>query len=453
MQGIVFVPGISGSELIYKNAMPPIWPPKWTDLFVYRELDELLDPKDVSVGTVIDSVLGLIPIYETTEIDLQSISISINGGGANGPYLPAPYDWRIDLLTAVDNLAALIEGFSNSVDEISIVSHSMGGLLTRLLLEWKYSSTPPPSWLKKITRALFVCTPHLGAPTALARIFGLEVTEYVIQPDQMRQFAGDSHFPAVYQLMPSAQRGILFDTTSNNFIRYDDPGAIAAFGLSTQNLTALKNASAALNPSKKPTPVEYTFVYGTGQQTDERVNVAGLSLNGASPQQDDQGDGTVPIWSIVEAATLFTPPIQTHAFPGDHVGILATDPFRQFLYSYFGLSGPAPLVAEGPGVVVSLNKRTYKPGEPMSVLLIPDEEAAVLTGSLMLSRVTSDGGKAAQLGARQEIQFRGGPARSLSSKLVAPRTPGIYRLDFGGPNSSHKTTDKVAGWFAVSGPK
>lgn len=196
--------------------------------------------------------------------------------------------------------------------------------------------------------------------------------------------------------------------------------------------------------------VQSSSINGTGQETDERVDVDGLSLNGATPRQDTQGDGTVPSWSIVEAAALFTPPIQTQAFPGDHVGILVTDPFRQFLYSYFGLSTPAPLVEEGPGVVVSLNKRTYRPGETMSVLLIPDEEATVLAGSLMLSRVGPDSAKAAPLGVRQEIQFRGGPARSLPSRLIAPKTPGIYRLDFGGVDATHRTSGQVAGWFAVS---
>ena len=229
-------------------------------------------------------------------------------------------------------------------------------------------SSPPPPWFKKIARALFICTPHLGAPTALARILGLEVTEYVIQPDQMKVFAGDSHFPAVYELLPSASRGILFDTASNTFIRYDDPAVIAAFSLSAHNLVSAKSYSGSLSPAKKPKNVEYLFVYGTGQPTDERVNVAGLSLNGAVPWQDDNGDGTVPAWSITEAAAQYTPNIRTQSFPGDHVGLLTTDAFRQFLYAYFGLSGPAPLVEEGPGVAVSLNKRTYRPGETMNVL-------------------------------------------------------------------------------------
>jgi phospholipase A1 len=451
MQGIVFVPGISGSELIFQNMQPPIWPPKVEDLFVYRELDELLDPNSVTVGNVVDKVLDLMVVYQTTEDDLRSISNSVNGG-ANGPYLPVPYDWRIDLLSAVDTLAAKIAAFANTpgLTEISIVAHSMGGLLTRLLLEWKYANVAPPAWFGKITRALFICTPHLGAPTALARLLGLEVTETVIQPDQMKTFAADPHFPAVYQLLPPPARGILFDTTSGKFLPYNDPAVIAALGLSNQNLQAAQKYGQALNPAKKPAAVKYSFVYGTGQQTDERVNVAGLNLNGAAPQQDDQGDGTVPIWSITTAAAQFTPHIPTQSFPGDHVGILVTDGFRQFLYSYFGVGGPAPLVSDAPGVVVSLNKRSFAPGETMHALLIPDEEAHVMSGSLSLSRVTP-GAAPNALGTRQDVSFSGGPVQSLPSKLTAPKAPGLYRLDFGGPGASHKTSDAVAGWFVVQG--
>lgn len=452
VKGIVFVPGISGSELIFQNMQPPIWPPKVTDLFVYRELDELLDPQNVTVGNVIDTVLDVMMVYQTTENDLRSIASSINGGG-NGPYLPVPYDWRIDLLSAVDTLANKIAAFANTpgLTEITVVAHSMGGLLTRLLLEWKYANSAPPAWLSKITQALFICTPHLGAPTALARLLGLEVTETVIQPDQMKKFAADPDFPAVYQLLPPPARGILFDTTSGKFLQYTDPSVIQAFGLSQPNLQAAQNSGQALNPAKKPASVQYSFVYGTGQPTDERVNVAGLSLNGAKPWQDDQGDGTVPIWSITAAATQFTPHVPTNSFPGDHVGILVTDGFRHFLYSYFGLAGPAPLVRDAPGVVVSLNKRSFAPGETINAMLVPDEEAHQISGSLTLSGVTPGEPAPNPRGVVQQVSFQGGPVQSLSSKLTAPKKPGLYRLDFGGPNASHKTSDQVAGWFFVPG--
>jgi hypothetical protein len=461
MQGIVFVPGISGSALIYQNKTPPIWPPNWWDVpFGYQELSELLDPTNVTVGNVIDSVtlvqdVVVLPVYQTTENDLKSISNSLNGV-ASGPYLPAPYDWRIDLTSAVNNLANQIATFATTpgLAEITIVAHSMGGLLTRLLLEWKYANSPPPAWLSKITRALFICTPHLGAPTAFPRLLGLEVTEYVIQPLQMKQFANDSNFPAVYQLLPSTSANILYDSATNKYIPYDDPSVITAFGLSTPNLTAAQNYRQALNPGKKPTTVSYSFVYATGQTTDEYLEVEDLSsLIGAVVQQDTQGDGTVPSWSIVQAAAQFTPNIPTASFPGSHVDVLQSDAFRQFLYSYFGLGRPAPLVTDAAGVLVSLNKRTYAPGETIHVLIIPDEEANLISGALILHRISVDAKKAHELGVRQEVSFRGGPVRYLTSKLIAPSTPGVYRLDFGGTNSSHKTSNEVAGWFVVPGAK
>jgi len=449
VKGIVFVPGISGSEIIFRNEAPPIWPPKWNDFPTYQEMDELCDPTEDTVGNVIDTVAGLYPVYQTTENDLQNISATINGV-ANGPYLPAPYDWRIDLLTVVDDVANKIEAFANSsgMTDITIVSHSMGGLLTRLLFEWKYANNPPP-WLAKIRRALFICTPHLGAPAALARILGLEWAETVITPADMKRFADDPNFPSTYELLPSATRGILLDTTTSEYIRYDDPNVASALGMSSLNIGAAQKCRQALDPSKKPTNVNYIFVYGTGHATDEYVTVQGLSLNGATPQQDGLGDGSVPIWSITEAAAQFVPNVQTKSFVGDHVGILTTDEFRQFLYGYFGLGAPAPLVKGAPGMVVSLNKRSFAPGETMHVLMIPDEEASVVSGSLNLSRVSPANKEVSVLGVRQEVTFRGGPARYLTSKLTAPKTPGLYRLDFGGTGASHQTSNEVAGWFVV----
>jgi hypothetical protein len=69
-----------------------------------------------------------------------------------------------------------------------------------------------------------------------------------------------------------------------------------------------------------------------------------------------------------------------------------TNAFRQFLYSYFTLEAP-PLLVDGgaAGVLVSLNKQTYLPNETVDVLLIPDEEAREISGSLTLSRVGANG--------------------------------------------------------------
>jgi len=155
VKGIVFVPGISGSEIIFRNEAPPIWPPKWNDFPTYQEMDELCDPTEDTVGNVIDTVAGLYPVYQTTENDLQNISATINGV-ANGPYLPAPYDWRIDLLTVVDDVANKIEAFANSsgMTDITIVSHSMGDSLRGFYLNGNTRITRLHGWRKSDGRYL-----------------------------------------------------------------------------------------------------------------------------------------------------------------------------------------------------------------------------------------------------------------------------------------------------------
>jgi phospholipase A1 len=461
MEGIVFVPGITGSQLNYHSggSIQQIWPPQPWDMAGYQEISELMDRKHVTVGNVIDTIiLPCVDIYDTTETDLRTISDLVNGA-TPGPYLPAPYDWRLDIFQGADQIEKQIEQWltSSALTEITIVCHSLGGLAVRLLVEWKYATTPPnkrPKWFNLVKRILFICTPHLGAPTALAKILGLEDAE-TIRASDVRKFSADSHFPSGYQLLPSASRNILYDTEKSKYLRYDNSAVSTALGLSKPNLLAVQKLSAALDPAKKPANVEYMFVYGTGQPTDEGVEIAGLTLNGALPWQDDQtgvpsGDGTVPSWSIVEAATDFSPNIPLWSGPGDHLGILTTNAFRQELYKYFGLPEMASRLAkDNTGIVVSLNKRCYREGEIMSVLLIPDFETELLSGSLFLSRLNGEGTKVISIGQQKEVTARGGSTRSFSVKLAAPAVSGGYRFDFGGNNATHSTTERTAGWFSV----
>src|SRR5262249_35471468 len=69
----------------------------------------------------------------------------------------------------------------------------------------------------------------------------------------------------------------------------------------------------------------------------------------------------------------------------------------------------------------------------------------------MLSRLAADTGRSSVLGVRQQVQFRGRPMPYLVSKLTAPKTPGVYRLDFVGSEASHKTSEEAAGWIVVPG--
>ncbi len=460
MEGIVFVPGIVGSALYYTPDGGPapeqIWPPGPLDVFGYLETNLLIDPQRVSFGAVIDTViLPCVNVYGTTENDLRDISNKINKV-ANGPYLPAPYDWRINLFDSADQIERQISNWltTNALTEITIVCHSMGGLLVRLLVESKYKNTPPaqlPSWLSITKRILFACTPHLGAPTALVEVLGLE-PDVTISGADLKKLSNDSHFPSAYQLVPAASRSLLFNSNDNSFVKYDDPAVVNALGLSQANLTAADGSRAALDLSKKPDGIEYFFVYGTGQQTNKSIDISGLSLAGASVSTDDLGDGTVPSWSVTEAAAQHSPSIPLWHGPGDHLGILTTNLFRQELYNYFGLGRIAPLlVTAKPGVVVSTNKHHYKEGDTISVLLIPDSATEKLSGSLTLSRLGPDGKTmVAMTSLQKKVTVEGGPIQQHAVKIIAPQTPGAYRLDFEGDDATHATSQGTTGWFVVA---
>jgi len=136
MEGIVFVPGIFGSELYYNNnGASEIWPPGPLDLFGYtsEHMDELSDPTRVSVGNIIPYIASpIFPVYSTIESDLRDICNKINSP-SNGPYLPVPYDWRVDLFTAARNLEQQVTQWAAGpgLTSITFFAHSMGGLVIK----------------------------------------------------------------------------------------------------------------------------------------------------------------------------------------------------------------------------------------------------------------------------------------------------------------------------------
>jgi hypothetical protein len=78
MEGIVFVPGIFGSELYYNNnnGSSEIWPPGPFDLLGYTQISELSDPTRVSVGDIIDYIgLPIFPVYSTIRATSQIFAI------------------------------------------------------------------------------------------------------------------------------------------------------------------------------------------------------------------------------------------------------------------------------------------------------------------------------------------------------------------------------------------
>jgi hypothetical protein len=447
MRAVVFAPGNPGSKMALAGA-GEIWPPDPIDIaFGYQKIDKLLDPSVVATGIIDTVLLPCAPVYQPLENSLNDICAQLGA-----LYLAFPYDWRKDINLSADLLAGAIQNLcanNPNVNDITLIGHSNGGLVARLLLEATHYSRA--KWFGYITRLLCICTPHLGAPKALSICIRIEDDETIKRADLYR-LCSDERYPAAYQLLPAPGITALWDVTSGTPKPLDFyQSAIAKeIGLDLKNLAIAKSTFSSLQLANRPKKVSYQFVVGTSLSTEFGVYIS-VDSGGdvtASPQSNDLGDGTVPIMSAEGMAAAYGIPMWES--PGDHVGILATTAFQQWLYAYFGLVRSVHPLAPQPNVVISLNKRVYAPDERMSILIIPDEETEELTGTLKIQRVADI--KAPQAttisyGADKEISYRGGRIPFIKFSMFAPTQPGAYQLSL---NGSHRTHAGSNGWFAVS---
>jgi len=108
-----------------------------------------------------------------------------------------PYDWRLDIRESSQTLAQKIEEVlaQTSSQQVNIVAHSMGGLLTK-----QYILDNGSSNMKKI---VFVGTPHLGAPKAVKTLlFGDNLLGVPGLSADRVQYIGQNML-SIYELLPS----------------------------------------------------------------------------------------------------------------------------------------------------------------------------------------------------------------------------------------------------------
>ena len=151
------------------------------------------------------------------------------------------------------------------------------------------------------------------------------------------------------------------------------------------------------------------------------------------------GDGTVPYWS-----SSFGPVDKLYTLPGDHIGVMNTNAFRQTLNEIFDARmAVMPHFTDKPGVSISLNKRDLQSEEKMEVLLIPDARTTGLAGKLQIQKASSaaDGRNLnlTPVGADVAVNYEGPPIASLPLMIAAPQEPGAYVISFEG---THRSSDE-----------
>jgi pimeloyl-ACP methyl ester carboxylesterase len=188
---VVFVPGIMGSELWLGDRL--VWPgPPDSLIFRYQLMEQLLDPA-LDVGDIIRS-FSLSEQYGAIVGDLGRCNFT----EAADTLCVCPYDWRGKNELAAETLARKIESMTrrhNGNLEITIVAHSMGGLIARYYLESNLFAAR--EGFDKVRQLITFGTPHRGAPLAVTAAMGLEKRLF-LSGDQVQQLVNRSDFPSLY---------------------------------------------------------------------------------------------------------------------------------------------------------------------------------------------------------------------------------------------------------------
>jgi len=368
MEIVLFVPGILGSKLATPEGQE-VWPPTpFEALRGYRRTEELKRPDLMPTG-IVERVC--IDVYGSLLDALEVLGYTENG--AQHRLIRYAYDWRRDLVELADELGHLLDQLvaEHGADvEIKLVCHSMGGLVTRALLEGTDHLVRP--WGKAVKLAIFLATPHEGAPLAFARAIGVGGSSTGLNAGQLRELAEAPNLPAAYQLFPHATLMPIWkldDPIPFKGVSLFDPAVAAKYGLVRSHLDATRALHALLDPERRPPSCRYFSIVSAAHETvihlneDQDVAVC-VSVRSA-------GDGTVPIES---AAAL---KVQTAFVQANHVGVAQKSLTHRMIGMLLGATPVEPLpmafdvnLMDGaPSMNLSLSDRTIAEGEPYEIVV------------------------------------------------------------------------------------
>ena len=210
---VIFVPGAAGSQIVSGDQE------HWAVVS-----DQILSPTDDFLSALSLPGDG-VPVNGTTHGDIIRTEVIEIGGLAvkeadfyasiidrfeaagheeDDQLFIFPFDWRIDITTESERLRTFIDDVLNKTeaDQVDIVAHSMGGLVTLDALQDEGMDN-------KVATLVTLGTPVLGATKALGVIeykaicFTEEILDLhcITNPSTAQQVM--RNFPASYQLLPS----------------------------------------------------------------------------------------------------------------------------------------------------------------------------------------------------------------------------------------------------------
>jgi len=447
MHAVFVIPGTMGTELHLSPSggekPETVWPPTALETQFGYERREKLASNLVVPGKIIESVLCF-DFYGPLFSCLNDFGFTEDGHEKR--LIPFPYDWRQDLFKTTDALADAIDtAHREGASRISLVAHSMGGLIARLLLEdLKWRDRP---WFKAIDQFIAIATPHLGAPLALGRVLGVD-SALGISGEDFAWLASREEFPSAYQLLPPPGEEVCWNQSDDSLASIDIYAAgPERLGLNAALLSRAKALHKVLAANSTPPGVRYFYFAATGHRTATRVNVfqSGAGAIDASRTgmtlTPDGGDGTVPLFSALPHVG------QRHVATNEHATAFKGGAFRKvFVRLLGGYEGPAleafALVKED-RIALSIEAPIVTAGAEIEVLLysVPDADDAhgefeEICGELVL-RMVREGKTAVEAEVHRVPVTYSGPRISRLRLYLAPLdAPGHYQLSFEGKPGS-----------------
>ena len=200
MEPVIIVPGLMGSVITTVKDDTQIWPAVTYSTLKRLSLNQNGSQRndDRAIATDIIRTAAGRGIYAPI------IQFFVEKGYREGTDLfTFPYDWRLDVAVSARNLASVIELARSSAksEQVNIVAHSMGGLVSSQFL------TAAEDNDRLINNLVMVGSPLVGAPKAyLSLRFGKDspipwFVPFSPSEEEFRSIVGN--MPGAYQLLPS----------------------------------------------------------------------------------------------------------------------------------------------------------------------------------------------------------------------------------------------------------
>lgn len=416
---VVFVPGICGSVLVDKGQT--IWPGKPLQSVFDAYPDALVEILSKSETITAPDVLRSVPltILGVTVHHFPAYGKALNAltqmgyDEGDGSLIPFPYDWRRDVRKSAKLLHDRLSEADLNGRRVAIVAHSMGGLVARYALE--KIGIPPGIRLELLA---LLATPHIGAPVAIQNLLG-QRPEIFLSAKQCKVALRNPAFPSAYQLLPRGNTPTLL--TRDPAIGFSildpfGPAIRAQFGLVDGSVKAAQELAADLpymGPGFRP-PCPYLAIAGNAQKT----VVANYNLaEGVTPvDEDNSGDGTVPLWSAAP------PGLPVRYVAASHLDVCADNDTVAMLRAVLrpDLPGGRLLSADTAPPTFSLQplKESVSPGETFTVAIVATAPARSIHLEVRLTSVFDD--NRADPPHNIAVDYEGGPIRSLPLEFQAP---------------------------------